>query len=311
MSARDRLRPAAWRARSLLVRDAGGIDDARVIVGSGRSGTTWLQEVACRAGGLRPVFEPFDAAHDARFTPLTFGTCLPPDAIAPQARALVTPVLAGRYRSPWSDRLSPIDPLRARPGRVIKDIRILMWTGWLARQFPGVPIAYVIRHPQAVVRSVTSLGWHTNRWDLMEAQWDTFEDLGLPRRDALPPLDSPAALMLAMWCIENAVALRTLPPDRAHLVAYDQARREPELVEDMIDALGIVRVADPQISRPSHMTRTAAEKSRDPSGDLMPPEVWSGLLEAFDLAAAFAPDGEVDAAALHAGWQALHPEVRG
>lgn len=274
---------------------------ARFINGSGRSGTTWLQELACRAGGLRPVFEPFDVHHDGYFNVLRPGRYIRPVEMDACLREPATRVLTGKYRSPWSDQLSR--PRRYR-GRVIKDIRSSLWVGWLSRSFPEVPVAHVIRHPLLVARSAHALGWDVDYFDLLLAQPDLLEDHLGPYVPAIKKLNSPWTRLIAGWCVENLVVFRTLGGASAQLIIYDSAVRDGKLLESMLRHFGIAVEELGNTSIPSSMSRRNTRKSASSLPPVQAELLREGMriLEAFGFDAFFSPSGGVDVHALEEAW---------
>jgi len=166
-------------------------DPIRLIAGSGRSGTTWIQDALATANSLRPVFEPLHPhvspvgsrfAHRALSAdedhPELESFLL--DACAgggpriwtryrQQRRWLLPPIkelsrrdAAGRCLRHWSKFLAEMprmwrDGLRRDP--LVKCIRANLMLPWIASRL-GWRIVLIIRHPGAVVESELRSGWN-------------------------------------------------------------------------------------------------------------------------------------------------------
>lgn len=284
-----------------------GVHSARLIVGSGRSGTTWLQTMACRAAALRPVFEPFHAEREPAFSDVPFGRYIRPRAAEPDLQERVEAVLSGRFRSEWQDHLCRPGVYR---GRVVKEIRNLLWAGWLCRNFPQVPTVYVIRHPMAVASSSRALEWQPEHFQRMLGESELFRD-HLPQfGPEVSRLRTPWERALAGWCIENIVAIRTLPDSGAQLLIYEDALVSAEVLRSFLEHLrvptGNLEGADaPSVTtRPDSPVlmgdRTATSWTSTVNGRLL--EEGMEVLRMFRFDRFFAMDGTVDSARLHSAW---------
>lgn len=165
----------------------------RFIAGSGRSGTTWIQDALATANGLRPVFEPLhpyvssigeryahralqaeDAHPDLEAFLVKVSSGGGPRLwmqYRQQLRWLFPPASrfssrqdAGRTRRHWGKFLREI-PRMTRDGlrrdSLVKCIRANLMLSWLARHL-DCRIVLVMRHPGAVVESELRSGWNAS-----------------------------------------------------------------------------------------------------------------------------------------------------
>lgn len=298
-------------ARSVAVWDPHrDVEHARLLSGSGRSGTTWLLEVYARAGRLRPIFEPIRPDLDARFEGLRPGRYVPADAPHLPGEAAVHDVLTGRYRHPWADQEASLNPFVRHRGRLVKEIRLPMWAGWLAARHPHLPIVHVIRHPLATLSSQSVLGWSPERFHYMLSQEALVDGLlgDIPLRSL--PIGDESTALVARWAVENTVAARTYGGQRAALVSYDVAVVDRSELARGARAYGI----DPEdltgLDRPSRMSHAKganAHAGKDPrawaariSADQA--DAAARVLDAFGMAEPFPRSGEVDRDALDRWW---------
>ena len=262
-------------------------DPARtlLLVGSRRSGTTWLAEVLVAALEARFVYEPLRTRSVPWTRPVRPGLYVPSDHPADDAVAgVIDRVVTGRFRNRFTDKYNAVRFPRCR---VVKEVRLTNLLPWIARRYPATPIVYLLRHPLASAWSVTRLGWPDNVEQLLDQ---------VPLRDG--PLASFRALIteaaaspdpllrvVLAWCLENLVPLRCLPGGRVHVVFYENLvtdpRAELQRLGAYLDRLAPRRwrlqpVAGASFGRPSHSSRRRA-------GGGPPPrqlDAWMGQIPA-------------------------------
>ena len=288
-----------------------------LLAGSGRSGTTWVEEVIDRHHDHRVLFEPLRASQEPSIAGMPHGLYLRPDDPAPRWRRPVEDILRGRVRNRWTDHQNHVVVARRR---LVKEIRANPLLPWLATQFPEVRLVWLVRHPLAVAASARSLGWATHLDELVR-QPDLVADHLRPLLPVVEAVDGPIERFVAQWCIENLVPFRMLAPDRVHLVFYEELVDRPvEVAAELLRAIGqqpddALRAA---VERPSKLAR--AESAVVQGGDLLggwqrslsPDEIRAGVevVAAMGLGAVYGGDPRPDAGAgralLASGWP---PEV--
>jgi len=235
----------------------------RLIAGSGRSGTTWVQDALAEANGLRPVFEPLHPAVSGVGRRYAY-RALTADDDHPELEQFLDDVCAGKRHRMWAlyrqpgDRLLPslrnfatvADAKReyrrwikfghdwsvlAAAGRqtipLVKCIRANLMLDWLARKC-GCKIVLIVRHPGAVVESQFRLG--------RGPVWDPIPVLDRYRRDErlheltqgrFQPLLarrlSRIEALAACWVIENQWAVEQAPLSGIAVVYYEQLKASP------------------------------------------------------------------------------------
>jgi Sulfotransferase family len=205
-----------------------------LLLGSGRSGTTWLLESLNNHADFRLIFEPFHG----RGPPIAQGfrrRFIPPGLNDPEEVGRFARVLAGRFRSEWSDQYNHSHIVRRR---LIKEIQISNLVPWIDAQFPTLDaIVYLIRNPWAVVDSRLELSTDSGltRWwcdlssylsqpQLMEGPLRSQSRL-LREIQERHSLDE---LCVARWCVENYVPIASSGSHRALFVFYEDVVRKPE-----------------------------------------------------------------------------------
>lgn len=226
------------------------MNKAIVIAGSGRSGTTWIQDTIAKANGLQTLFEPLHpigvpAAREFSYRYLTA------NAEEPDLKVFMDKVFSGKHRSLWANyRIRPDRfnfflgstrealsngqklirnyrkyRVKGQNGLVIKFIRANLMLPWIANQY-GLPILFVTRHPGAVMASRLRLGgsdWVSQQEldcyksdpELVRVIQDTF---GV---DISEPF-SPVAALTCVWCIENLLPVQWADDAGYMMTAYEK-----------------------------------------------------------------------------------------
>ncbi len=229
------------------------------IAGSGRSGTTWLQETINYDNQYRIMFEPFRSTRVGTLRQWNYRQYLREDDQDPLHLEPARRILAGRIRNRWIDKYNQSIYSRQR---IIKDIRTQFLLGWLKRQFPDLPIVMIMRHPGAVTSSQLRLNWDTHLEELL-CQDALLEDHLGPFESQLRRAADAFERHVFLWCAENYVPLRQLEHQQFHLVFYENLLTDPEREFGKIFAyLGVPEPAGglPTIARPSMSSQDDSDR---------------------------------------------------
>jgi hypothetical protein len=161
---------------SRLYLDLGKEKDFILVLGSGRSGTTWLADAISQAFDYRLIFEPFWNLHIDVNGERDFFHHRYISTEDDMSDNHIKYVMSGKYKNMRTNMNYRYGPFR---GRVIKDICSSLFIEKILQIFPQAPIIFVIRHPCAVVLSrlkktrwSAPWGWHAylfnNQKDLIE-----------------------------------------------------------------------------------------------------------------------------------------------
>jgi hypothetical protein len=242
---------------------AGGTPVGRIILGSGRSGTTWVLDCLAEANSLRPVFEPLHpdespegrrhaystlAAGDSNellrdwFIALAGGRIhskwidyrAPRNVFRPDLARLLAPEYARRWTYRWRKYLrerTAFSRAAQRETTIIKCIRANLMAGWLS-QTARFRVALIVRHPCAAVESQRRL-----RYD---AIWDPAPVLARYRADArlhevtngryLKLLSGRLSTLQSLalnWVIENQWPVERSETDGYAVVYYEDLATVP------------------------------------------------------------------------------------
>lgn len=206
-----------------------------LLAGSGRSGTTWLEEVIDRHHDHRVIFEPFRASEVPQLAGMPHGLYLRPDDPATRWRTPIEAILRGRVRNRWMDHQNHVHIARRR---LVKEIRANTLLKWLVVQFPELRVVWLVRHPLAVAASAQKLRWR-DQLDALLAQPDLVADHLQPLLPVIASAETPFERLVVQWCIENLVPFRALGPDDVQLVFYEELVDHPEAVATaLLSAVG-------------------------------------------------------------------------
>jgi hypothetical protein len=303
---------ARWRFKSLAYVDLAPDHRCTVLLlGSARSGTTWVGEVIDRHHDHRVVFEPLRADQVQAARVFANGQYLRRADADPRYLAPMTRILTGRMRNPWADHLNHVVLARRR---LVKEIRANMLAPWLVERFPGMPVVLLVRHPLGVAVSRRELGWSDHLDDALGQPLLVQDHLTAEQEQYLRALADPFARAVAQAGLETLVPLRMTTPNELLAVTYEGLVSEPRVqAERVLRHVGQEPDAelDAALDRPSHLSRAdsavrtggdraAAWMSRVDPGDLTRA---ADVLELLGLNSVYAVD---DAYPDQAAFSALH-----
>jgi len=277
-----------------------GGEPVRLILGSGRSGTTWIQDSLANANDLRPVFEPLKSVSSK--VPQFEYAFLDKQHQSPELKSFLSDVFNGQFRSFWTDyRVPPQKVLPRwehfsswgkvkayrrfvarflanyrsmsgnldRSGILVKFIRANLMLTWLQANF-NARIVLVLRHPGAVIESQLRLGGKSWNPVARLAYYcnDPFFMSSLGKRyDRYLNADlSPAQMNTLIWAIENQHPLEQPETDSYRVINYETLVNHPiEEWPRVVQALELSNVpATDELNKPSQQSSSKWEgKKKD------------------------------------------------
>ena len=236
-----------------------------LLASSGRSGSTWLQDLLAAAGGYRVLFEPFDTHRVTAFAGWENWGYLRPDADGGAFAADADAVFDGRLRHPYVDQDNRVLLPRRR---LVKDIRLNPRLAWLARRRSDLKLILLLRNPFAVVRSQLRIDW-THAPERFLNQPELVADHLTPEdAAALAAIGDPFVQRVAFWAIENVVPLRDLRPGDAAVAYYEALTDDPRgEIARLHAALGLGPVGDLDGRIAARSRTTVPKKSGPPPVD--------------------------------------------
>ena len=211
-----------------------------LILGSARSGTTWLSEAINYDGSYRFVFEPVCNKFTRTDCPFDDIAPVPSHQSSRQYKHFFDHILAGHIKSYWTDGWSPT---RYSRKRIIKEVRTNLALAWFDVTYPRLKIIFLIRNPFAVTasRARTNGGWEDyfkrERRIANRSRFFNTEQRHLINSKNL----SREEIYFLSWCIENIIPLQLLSRDHhVRIVFYEDLVLDPETVfEGLFDYLGV------------------------------------------------------------------------
>ncbi|MGD2156271.1 MAG: sulfotransferase [Anaerolineales bacterium] len=197
-----------------------------LVVGTARSGTSWIADLIASQFKSRIMFEPFNPELVPEYRKFNYFQYMRPEDHNPDLYCYCRKVFAGAIRNGWIDReIQHLYPHR----RIIKCIRASLMLKWLDNQFPEVPNLLIVRHPCAVVLSRMKLGWATDD-DIHHflIQPDLMSDFLEEKIEIVTTAKSDQQKHALIWCITNLVPLRQFRGNQLNIVFYEKLVQNPE-----------------------------------------------------------------------------------
>lgn len=204
--------------------DFGDYRKTVILAGSGRSGTTWVEEIINAQGNRRIMFEPFNTKKVTLFSNWNYRQYLRCSNREDKFLKPATAVLNGNIRNRWVDKFNGICFPRKR---LIKDIRAHLILKWIKNRFPEIPIILLLRHPCAVANSKLKLGWDTHLTEFL-TQDDLMKDYLNPFKTEMENSEDIFDKHVFTWCVENFVPLKQFSKEEIQVIFYEDLCRNPE-----------------------------------------------------------------------------------
>ena len=236
-----------------------------IIVGSARSGTSWLSEVIARQFRYRMLFEP-EHEFNTKKGKLICDKWLRTEASPINANQYLKKVLNNQVDSDWIGQISnrkykmhlwPFIPKKY----IIKFVRANLSAKYLNENFK-VPLIHIIRNPYDVLASqqrvkfpwLYNLEHFKQQKDLVQVVKENFNFDLIEDTKSITPL----GVLTVRWCLENVLPLQILEPYqyKHRIIKYEDLRTDIELflelcIEFQIEPLTNI---EKEYQRPSSKT---------------------------------------------------------
>jgi hypothetical protein len=164
-------------------------------------------------------------------------------------------ILSGKIRNRWTDQYHR---KFVSNKRLIKDIRANLLLKWIHKNFPGVPIILLLRHPCAVAKSqLRGSGWPADLETFL-TQERLMEDFLNPFKKELEEARTDFEKHIFRWCIQNYVPLKQFKQGEIHVAFYENFCQESESeIDRLFSFLGkkYDELVFTSLRRPSPATR--------------------------------------------------------
>ena len=204
--------------------DVGDYRKTVILAGTGRSGTTWIEEVINGRNDYRIMFEPFHSKYVDLLSGWSYRQYLRSDDRRDKFLIPADRILSGRIRNQWIDKDN--QKFFARK-RLIKDVRIHLLLHWIKHNFPEIPIILLLRHPCAVTNSKLQLKWDTHLDEFLR-QDELMDDFLNPFRKDLENAENTFDKHIFMWCVENYIPLKQFNEGEILVIFYEDFCKYPQ-----------------------------------------------------------------------------------
>ncbi len=243
------------------------IENTILLVGSTRSGTTFLMESLNSENEYRIIFEPFNPSYTQEWSAFSARHYVNPNNISEEEKDSVRKILSGKIRNKWVDQYNR----KIRSGkRIIKSVRANLMLDYFENEYPELKIIYLYRNPFDLVASRMNLNFDPNdvhlvlEYDAFVAQY--YSDVDMAKLNKL--FVFPEACHAALWCLENRYLLASLDKRRIHATSYEEViGKTIKFNEGGIEVLCQER--RPSVTSSLHGTYELSEKEKANIGEVL------------------------------------------
>ena len=234
-----------------------GEKNSILLVGDGRSGTTWVSNIINYNNEFRYMFEPFHPHFVDASRGFQMFQYLRPSSDARYFLNTARAVITGQFRH---ERVDQYNRRLLCTKRLIKDIFAHLFLKWLKVHFPHTRIILLLRHPCAIAVSKEKL--RQNMWmdepEKFLAQRELLEDFLHPFKDEIKAAKSYFEKQIINWCIIHHIVLKQFKEGEIHLAFYENfCARPEEEIRRLFSFLGkdFQGIPTEVLKRPSQMSR--------------------------------------------------------
>jgi hypothetical protein len=257
------------------------LNDSILIVGSPRSGTTWLMEIFENMHGYTYLFEPLQRLWFPSVVKVGFDQrpYLPPDVDKPEYEEYLRKVLTGQIVSryfPYGNSFGMLINRFVSKKLIVKSIRLTRLLPWIDKRFQLRNITYIIRHPCAVIASQLKTGFggyqnkypFTNRFpskDIIIEEASNIDIIDSSIVNKLNRIRTTEELLAAAWCLDNYVPLYYQDSHKWNMIVYEKLVTDGENeLRKLFSEIGeedSTKLAINQLKKPSMLTIEKDPKS--------------------------------------------------
>jgi hypothetical protein len=189
-----------------------------------------LQDIINYDNEFRVLFEPFHPENGELFSAWKPSQYLRADDQSPMYLDPVKDLLQGKVKDSW---INSYNKRLFSQKRLIKAVYSNLLLQWMKRNFPEVPIIFILRHPCSVANSKMNIvkrnfSFTTNPLNRFLVQDDLMEDYLYRYKAELVEDKTVFETFIFMWCIENLIPLKQFQPGEICLTFYENICVNPE-----------------------------------------------------------------------------------
>ncbi len=196
------------------------IANTTLIIGSTRSGTTFLMESINQNNDYHLIFEPFNNTYTDEWSDLATREYIDPTQIDNHKNSAVKKILSGQVNNSWTNRYNT---KIISDKRLIKAVRANLLIEYIRTEYPNLQIIYLVRNPYNLVASRINMNF--DPLDIYQVLEQTsfiakhYPDID--RDELMKQLGSNEAKHAALWCIENRYLLKSIAKFDLHHLQYE------------------------------------------------------------------------------------------
>lgn len=211
------------------------IKNTVLIVGTTRSGTTFLMESLNSINEYRIIFEPFNSFYTKEWKSFGNRCYIDPENCSKDENRAVETILSGRIKNTWVDQYNK---KIISEKRLIKAVRANLLLDYLPAVFPELTIIYVYRDPYDVVASRINLNFDpldgssilNDSLDFVEKYYSDIDFDHLTNED----ITNRAMGHALLWCLENRYILNSLEQRNLIVCKYEDIIGKTILLKDKL-----------------------------------------------------------------------------
>lgn len=236
------------------------IADTLLIIGTPRSGTSWLMEIFESISGYTYLFEPLNPIFFPETVSVGFQSrpYIPPDKPWGEGEEYLRKAFTGGIFSHLSPYwFKPRNLMHRLLGNklIVKSVRMNRLLPWIVNRFTLRSIIFIIRHPCAVIASQCKTGFYgyhaanppymniipIRGMILQEArQIDGLEKKIL---DRLKAINTQEEVLAAAWCLDNYIPLSSTKPYPWITVIYEKITTQGEKeINRIMSKIGVQKI---------------------------------------------------------------------
>jgi hypothetical protein len=196
------------------------VENTVLIIGSARSGTTFLMESLNCNNEFRVIFEPFNPTYTKEWKGFGARHYIDPENVNDKEAEAIHTILKGKINNKWVDQYNR--KIRSDQ-RLIKSVRANLLLDFVESKYPALKIIYIYRDPYKVVASRINLNFdHKDVYIILRHNKFLeryYSDIEVETLNAF--LHTPENCHTALWCLENRFLLESQKQRNMNVVQYE------------------------------------------------------------------------------------------
>jgi hypothetical protein len=207
-------------------------ENALIITGDPRGGTTWLSEIIQTLPNTPIIWEPLWLGKEKTFREIGFSyrQYIPEEEFFLEAHQAFSRLFSGKILNNFLCQFTSPKEIQNADNLLFKFVRANQLLPWLTNQFNfHHPPLYIVRHPCAVVASQIKQGGWEHVKPKFEIPKGPYKEFYLEHEDFISGIDTIEKRMTFVWALTNSVPLEHSGNNiRWVTITYEDLLLEPE-----------------------------------------------------------------------------------